>query len=438
MHLTNSEQAMLDGAGGVARQKAMELLVRYAEALGADGFVDTNNVAGVPGSSTLFLENYYKEHAGQGDYETVFSLFDLDAGQVLEVPSAQTYCCHLQGGVDPVAWREQGFSREAFEHQRKDEAAFAARGVQVLKTCTPYLAGNVPVKGEHCAWMESSAVVYCNSVLGARTNTEGRESTSAAMLTGKIPDWGFHRDEGRYGTHLIEVEAHVESVIDWGMLGYFIGGAIDDHIPVIAGNLGQANLARHKHFGAAAASSGGIEMYHIVGVTPEAATREMAFGQRPNGTNAPRKPVDIIKYGVAERRATYERLNSTASDTRVDFVMLGCPHASLEQLREASQLLDGKKLHGGSSLWVFTSRAVKATAELQGYTKIIEAAGGRVMTDTCSAIGRILPKGTKVVALDSAKQAHYLPAMMGIQAWFGSTCDCIRAAMSGRWTGELR
>jgi predicted aconitase len=425
MRLTDGERAMLDGAHGLARQKAMELLVRYAEALGAESFVDTNNVAGVPGSSTLFLENYYQQHAGHASYEAVFSLFDLDAGQVMDVPSAQTYCCHLQGGVDPVSWQEQGFSREAFEHQQKDEAAVAARGVEILKTCTPYLAGNVPVKGEHCAWMESSAVVFCNSALGARTNTEGRESTSAAMLTGKIPDWGLHRDEFRFGTHAVEVEAPVESVMDWGMLGYFIGSAVEDSIPVITGNVGQADLARHKHFGAAAASSGGIELYHIVGITPEAATREMAFG--------PRKAAASIKYGPAERRATYELLNSTARDTHVDYVMLGCPHASIEQLGEAARLLDGRKLHSGSSLWVFTSRAVKTTADLNGYTKIIEAAGGRVMTDTCSAIGRILPKGTKVVALDSAKQAHYLPAMMGIEAWFGSTSDCVNAALTGRW-----
>jgi len=429
LSLTDGEKAMLDGVHGVARQKAMELLVRYAEALGAERFVDTNNVAGVPGSSTLFLENYYKQNAGDASYEAVFSLFDLDAGQVMEVPSAQTYCCHLQGGLDPVAWQEQGFSREAFEHQQKDEAAVAARGVQILKTCTPYLAGNVPVKGEHCAWMESSAVVFCNSALGARTNTEGRESTSAAMLTGKIPDWGFHRDEFRYGTHSVEVETPVESVMDWGMLGYFIGSAVEENIPVITGKVGQPNLARHKHFGAAAASSGGIELYHMVGITPEAPTREMAFGKR--------QPVADIKYGPAERRATYELLNSTARDTNVDYVMLGCPHASIEQLWEAARLLDGRKLHSGSSLWVFTSRAVKTTSDLNGYTKIIEAAGGRVMTDTCSAIGRILPKGTKVVALDSAKQAHYLPAMMGIEAWFGSTTDCVNAELTGHWEGRL-
>jgi predicted aconitase len=428
MILADDEKAMLDGAGGVARQKAMELLVRYAKALGAERFVDTSNIAGVPGSSTLFLQKYFEEHKGDGRFETVFSLYDLDADEVLPVPAAAGNCCHLQGGMDLTHWSDLGMSREAMEHQREDEAELARRGVRIMKTCTPYLAGNLPGKGEHCAWMESSAVVYCNSVIGARTNTEGRESTSAAMLTGKIPDWGFHRDEYRHGTHLIEVQTPVESVMDWGMLGYFIGEVLEDGIPVLTGAIRQADPLRHKHFGAAAASSGGVEMYHMVGVTPEAPTLELALGGA--------KPVAIIQYGAEQRRRVYETLNANGRDANVDYVMLGCPHASIEQFRDIARLLDGKQVK--THLWMFTSRAVKTVADMSGFTRQIEDAGGLVMTDTCSAIARAVPKGTKVVALDSAKQTHYLPAMVGVEAWFGTTEDCIRAALTGRWTGELR
>ena len=428
MRLTDGEKAMLDGAEGFAKQKAMELLVRYAEALGAEGFVDTNNVAGVPGSSSLFVQKYYEQHAGASHYEAVFSLYDLDSPDVVAIPKAGVNCCHLQGGMDTQYWAELGMSPEALEHQRTDEAELVRRGIQVMKTCTPYLAGNVPVKGEHCAWMESSAVVYCNSVIGARTNTEGRESTSAAILTGKVPDWGFHRDDYRYGSHRIDVEAPVESVMDWGMLGYFIGQAVEENIPVITGKVSQANSLRHKHFGAAAASSGGVEMYHMAGITPEAATVEMAFG--------PRKPAAAIKYGPAERRKVYETLNSNGVNPNVDYVMLGCPHADIEQIGEIARLLAGKKIK--VPLWLFTSRAVKTVADMSGLTRTIEDTGALVMTDTCSAIARAVPKGTKVVALDSAKQVHYLPAMVGIEAWFGTTEDCIRAALTGRWTGELR
>ncbi len=430
MHLTRSEKAMLDGAEGPAKQKAMDLLVRYAEALGAERFVDTDNVAGVPGSSNLFLHDYYRERRGEASYETIYSLFDLDADEVVEVPQVRAGSCHLQGGMDPVLWREQGMSEEAWAHQMQDEAEVAGHGIKVLKTCTPYLAGNMPKFGDHCAWMESSAVVFCNSVIGARTNTEGRESTSAAMLTGKVPDWGFHQDDFRRGQHHIEVEVPIEGLMDWGLLGYFAGGAVQDEIPVLDGPIANADLIRHKHFGAAAASSGGVELYHMVGITPEAPTLEAAFG--------PRRPKTTRRYGPAEREAAYEALNSNGTSRDVDYVMLGCPHAAMEQLEAAARLLDGRKLSPNCSLWVFTSRVVKAEADAKGITRAIRDAGGLIMTDTCSAIGQIMPKGTKVVALDSAKQAHYLPAIMGIEAWFGTTADCIDAALTGRWNGGLR
>jgi predicted aconitase len=429
MKLTDDEQAMLDGREGKAKQKAMDLLVRYAEALGAERFVDTTNVAGVPAYFSQVLLDYYKATPDDA-YDIIYSRFDLDSDEVVEVPRMTVSSCALQGGVDAEGWKTLGKNYEALRMSERSEAASAARGIQILKTCTPYLAGNVPRRGEHCAWMESSAVVYCNSVLGARTNTEGRESTSAAMLTGKIPDWGFHRDEYRLATDHIRVEVEVASVMDWGMLGYFVGAAVGERIPVITGQISRPDLVRYKHFGAAAASSGGVEMYHLEGITPEAASLEQALGGRPARA--------VLTYGKAERQRTYEELNSKASDPNVDFVMLGCPHAALDQLQQIAALLEGRRISTHCNLWVFTSRAIKAEADAHGYTQAIRAAGGAVLTDTCSSIAQAIPPGTKVAALDSAKQTHYLPAIMGIQAWFGSTLDCINAALTGRWMGELR
>jgi predicted aconitase len=418
---------MLDGARGKARQKAMELLVRYAEALGAERFVDTTNVAGVPGSASPFLQNYYKDKDA-GDHDAIFSYFDLDSDEPVDVPEPLVHTSHLQGGADPEHWQTLGIKLEVFRNHQEREAFAARHGVEILKTCTPYLAGNVPVKGEHCAWMESSAVIYCNSVIGARTNTEGRESTSAAMLTGKIPDWGLHRVEHRVGTHRIEVAIPIESVMDWGMLGYFVGDVVQERIPVLVGRYSRPDIVGVKHFGAAASTSGGVEMYHIVGVTPEAETIEVACGGRA--------PLDTFVYGEAERRRVYDQLNSNARSADVDYVMLGCPHAALEQIKEAGELLAGRKISANCHLWLFTSRAVKREAEQAGYTQAIIDAGGLLMTDTCSAFAQAIPPGTRVAALDSAKQAHYLPAIMGIQAWFGSTRECIDAAITGRWRGQ--
>src|SRR5262249_54719365 len=162
-----SERAMLDGREGKAKQKAMELLVRYGEALDAERFVDTTNVTGVPGQSSVFLEKYYKHARGDAasNRDAIYSLFDLDSDEIVDVPQVATPSCHLQGGVDPENWQMLGASPDAAALARVSETRSVERGVKILKTCTPYLVGNVPRLGEHCAWMESSAVIYCNSVL---------------------------------------------------------------------------------------------------------------------------------------------------------------------------------------------------------------------------------------------------------------------------------
>jgi predicted aconitase len=213
------------------------------------------------------------------------------------------------------------------------------------------------------------------------------------------------------------------------LLGYYVGEVVQEQVPVIAGVPRAPDLARLKHFGAAAASSGGVEMYHLAGITPEAPTQQAAFGGRA--------PLQTLRYGKAERRLAYEAANVTARDAQVDFVMLGCPHYTLEQIAEVCGLLEGRKVHADCALWIFTPRQTRQLADDRGYTRIISEAGAHLMSDTCSALGRVMPKGTRVAAADSAKQAHYLPAIMGIQCWFGTTADCINAAVSGRWSGGL-
>ncbi len=420
MRLADDEKAMLDGKEGPAVQKAMELLVRYGEALGAERLVDTNNAGGVFGGFGPATRGLSEEE--------VFCEFSLDSTEVVEIPSMKIFSCHFEQPMDLTHWELEGVSPEALVANKKSRAFAARIGFQLIDTCAPYLAGNVPVMGEHCAWMESSAVVYCNSVLGARTNTEGRESSTAAMITGKIPYWGYHIDENRLGTHLIEVEFDVQSTMDWGLLGYYMGEIVQDNIPVINGIRRAPTLAKLKHLGAAAASSGGVEMYHIVGTTPEAHTLEQAFGRK--------KPVQTLKFGKTERKLAYDMLNSANTNTEVDFVMLGCPHYSIDQVWEACKLLEGKKVK--ANLWIFTPSAIKELADRNGYTEIIARSGGVLMTDTCPCLGRVYPKGTRIAAVDSAKQGHYLPAILGFPTWFGSQEDCIKAAITGRWEGGLK
>ena len=426
MRLTDEEQGMLDGAEGPAVAAAMDLLVRYGEALDCEWLCDVRNVAGTMTQPSPAKVRLVRE----GGWPKAFAVINLDSDDDLEVPDMRVPTCQLQHGFGADAVGIAPYPVENVELQGDAEAFYGRRGVSILATCTPYQVGNIPVRGEHCAWMESSAVIYANSVLGARTNCEGAASTGAASLTGKIPCWGNHLDRGRRGTHLIDVRTRVDDFLEWGMLGYFAGGAVGEERPVIVGDIGRPDLVELKHFGAAAATSGGVELYHIPGITPEAPTLDAAFG--------PVAMPEQIEYGPAQRRAVYAELNSQGTSADVDFVLLGCPHASVDQIWLVARALDGRRLSPGTELWLMVPRALKDVADRSGYTEIIERAGGKVLADSCPAMSRAAPAGTRVFATDSAKQAHYLPAILGIEAWFGTLDECVDAAVTGRWRGGLR
>jgi predicted aconitase len=423
--LTDEERRMRDGAEGDAVAAAMDLLIRYGDALGAERLVDTRNVAGTMTQPSPAKAQLMRE----GGWAKAYAVINLDTDRDIEIPRMKVPTCQLQHGFGEDADGLTPYPRQSIELQGDAESYYSDRGVNILATCTPYQVGNLPVRGEHIAWMESSAVVYANSVIGARTNCEGGASTGAASLTGKIPYWGLHLDGERTATDLVQADAPVETFQDWGMFGYFVGEVFPDSRPAVTGRLELPDLTDLKHFGAATATSGGVELFHMPGVTPEAPTLEAAFGGAP--------VPEPVRYGRREREAVYETLNAQGTSTDVDFILLGCPHASLDQMAQIAQLLEGRRLHEGTELWVMTPRALRSMADRNGYTRIIRDAGGQVLTDSCPAMSKAAPPGTRVFATDSAKQAHYLPAILGIEAWFGTTKECVDAALTGRWRGGL-
>ena len=421
MLLSPADERMLAGDDGPAVQAALALLVRYGDLMGADRLIDTDNVCG----ANLFGPRHSRV-LGTTDPAALFSRFALDLDETVDVPpfrAART--CQVIGPRDRELWQVQGLAPADEAAMAESERYLIDKGVDIMSTCTPYQVGNVPRFGEHCAWMESSAVVYINSVLGARTNTEGRESSAASMLTGRTPYSGYHLDGPRRATHLVDVRVPVVTTEDWNVFGYWVGEQVEDAVPVLDGVGSAPTHVQLKQFGAAAASSGDVEMYHLPGVTPEAQTVEQALGGRA--------PAATSVYDHDARRRTVASLCRTATDKDVDFVMIGCPHASLDQVREVADLLAGRRLADSTTMWVFTPSALRREAHRLGYVQTIEAAGARVMADTCPAIGQFLPPGTRVFATDSAKQVHYLPAIAGVQGWFGSVADCVRAGLTGRW-----
>ena len=197
MRLTDEEKGMRDGA--------MDLLIRYGEALGAEHLCDVRNVATSMTQPSPVKARLVRE----GRWDKAFAVISLDSDEDLQVPPMRVATCQLQHGFGADAGRVVPWPAQMIALQGDAEAFYGRHGMNIVATCTPYQVGNIPVRGEHIAWMESSAVIYANSVLGARTNCEGTASTGAAALTGKVPCWGNHRDEGRYGTHhlLLHVRA---------------------------------------------------------------------------------------------------------------------------------------------------------------------------------------------------------------------------------------
>ena len=388
MYLTQEEEKMYSGEYGPAVEKSMEILVALGDIYEADGMVEivSAQISGVSyktiGDAGL---EYLEDLAGEG-------------AQVV-VPSTIN-----PAGVDLDQWKELGFPAEFTKKQLLIVEAYRKMGISTTCTCTPYLVGNVPPLGSHIAWSESSAVCYGNSVLGARTNREGGPGALSAAICGRTPNYGYHLDEGRVPHLLVEVETPLTGA-DYGALGYLVGKAVGNGVPyfkLLDKQQKQPNVNQLKGLGAALASSGAVALFHMENTTPE-------FQEAmPHTSNL--EKLTVTREDVDDTR---EKLTTSQ---KPDLVCLGCPHASLEEIKDVALKLDGKKL--ANQLWVCTSISVKAASDRMGYTKIIEESGGHVVCDTCMVVAPIEDMGFDVIGVDSAKAANYVPSMCGLNVVF--------------------
>ncbi len=412
MLLSEEETAMLDGDKGAAVQKAMQILVALGDSFGAERLVPVNNVH-MAGSSVLVAEE-----AGTRFVEDIRQQGGTFVTRVTTNPTA----------VDPTQWREIGIPESDSVLQTRLTDAYAGMGANTCNTCIPYLTGNMPRFGEHMAWGESSAVVFANSVCGARTNREGGPSGLASALTGRTPEYGFHLQENRYGKLLVRIETPLRDMTDYGTLGYFAGRAAGQDTPVFTGMPLQPTLEELKALSAALASSGSVSMFHAVGITPEAPSEHAAFGGRA--------PQQVLVFGEAEKAAAEAALNREPSD-HVDWILVGCPNASVQEIREVADALRGKTVAPGVTLWVTTSGSMYAMAERNGYIDTIVQAGGVVVRETCPFLARsrvIAPtKGYRTLTTNSAKMAFYAPGQFGLPTHYGNLQRVMQAAVDGVW-----
>jgi predicted aconitase len=305
---------------------------------------------------------------------------------------------------------------------RRQMEAYRSMGCRPTWSCAPYQLPERPAFGTHVAWAESNAIVFCNSVLGARTDRYGDFIDIAAAITGRAPDGGLHRDEARLATLVLRLEGVSERLLGsdalYPTLGTVAGREAGTRVPAIVGLPPDVSEDRLKALGAAAASSGAVAMFHAVGATPEAPTLDAATGGRA---------VPEVSVTSDRLRAAREEL-STAADGRIGAVSLGTPHASAAELARLAAL--AREHPPVVPLWVNTSRDVLATAA--GVADELAGAGVRIVTDTCTYLEPIIDEADGPVMTDSGKWAWYAPANLGVEVVFGSLEECVRSAAAGR------
>ena len=393
MFLTKEEQEMCDGEYGETIRKSMDILVALGDIYGASGLVDITS-AQVSGVS-------YKT-IGDAGLEYLQDLARDGSGKATINASLNP------PGTDLDNWEELGFPRDFAIKQNEIVDAYADLGISKTCTCTPYLVGNVPRYRDHVSWSESSAVAYVNSVIGARTNREGGPAALAAAIVGKTPLYGFHLDENRKANLVVNVTTDLRGA-DFGALGYIIGKVVGGGVPYF--KLQNApNNNNLKTLGAALASSGSVALYHMENITPEYQL-------------AGEEDVEDIMF-ISDKEIAETRESLTTTDKEIDLVCLGCPHASLEEIKEVASIVQGKTIK--NKLWICTSVSVQATADRMGYTQIIESAGGNVVCDTCMVVAPIEDMGFEVIGVNSAKAANYVPSMCGLDVVYDDVENLVK------------
>ena len=414
MRLSDRDRGLLAGAEGPAAQLAMRIVAELARVTGADELIDVGS-AHVDGC--LFH--------GQAGLDFAERL--RDGGGVVRVPT--TLNVSSLDLVHPGRYRGDP---DTASSARRLMDAYVAMGCRPTWTCAPYQLPERPGFGEHIAWAESNAIVFANSVLGARTARYGDFIDICAAITGRVPYAGLHRTERRRGQVVFDVRGLparlVAEDVLYPLLGLLIGAEAGSLVPVVDGLPPGVGEDRLKALGAAAASSGEVALVHVAGSTPEAPTLAEALQQ-----HRPRKAVAVTAAMV---RAARDQLTTAGPGRhRLAGVNLGAPHLSVAEFGELVALLAGRSIHPEVECYVNTSRHVLARIGTLGWLDALEAAGVRPVVDTCTYITSILEHTTGVVMTSSAKWAWYAPGNLGVRVVFGSVRECVESAVEGRVVG---
>lgn len=409
LQLSDKDREMLRGDHGPATKMAMSILVRMAEVSNASELID---ITGAHIDSTVYI----------GDAGLEFAERLASLGAKVSVPTTLNV-----SGLDEHHWQEWAVPSEWARQAHRQMVAYQSMGTIPTWTCAPYQTEARPSFGQQIAWGESNAIVFANSVLGARTERYPDLFDICCAITGRAPNIGLHRTENRAGELLLDVKEIPETVQlrddFYPILGHLVGKISLDRIPVLDGICIIPSEDQLKAFGAAAASSGAVALFHMIGITPEAPTREAAFQG-----NLPQK---IIKVSMDMLRKSRQELTHTDNE-KLDMVVLGSPHFSLAEFKQLARLVSGKRKNKDIKFLVTSSRVMTQLAKQAGFLDQIEEFGAQLTVDTCILTTPMLPPEMRYLMTNSAKFAYYTPGLLNRKVTFGSLKDCVDSAVEGR------
>lgn len=412
MRLSELEKKMLAGEMGEPRRLALEEQMQVGRAFDAEDFVEVSQAHVMCDTESL----------GDTGVEYLERLAEApEKDRRVGVPTLTD-----PRGLDLCAYKELKQPEAFAERERRTIRALRSMGVLMTNTCINYQTIMPPVHGESLAFGDTGAVIYVNSVLGARSNFEGGPAALSAALTGRVPRYGCHLDERRKGTDVYHLEWQPTSLSDWGALGAVVGQRVGSYwrVPVMTGVQKAPTSDALKHFGAALASYGSVPLYHMVGITPEAPTLEAACGPGAEYWE-PIRESDI--------RAFYQSFGRHTD--QVDVVVFAAPQLSLMELQRVAELLDGERVHPDTALMIATSPENYTACERMGLVDVFEHAGAKLLRGVCfyQMYARELGEanGWQRLMSNSAKLVNIISGY-GYEPAIGTTEECVEAALTGR------
>lgn len=411
LRLTREDEAKLAGDHGPGVAMAMRLVVALAKVSLATELIDIES-AHIDGCL----------YHGQAGLDFIERLVGLGAKVAVPTTLNVSSLDQLHPGLVRLDPAEAAAARRLMD-------AYVAIGGKPTWTCAPYQLAGRPEAGTDIAWAESNAIVFANSVMGARTARYGDFADVCAAVTGRVPLAGLHIAQNRVPGLELDCSGIPDHVLDndaaWAAIGCVVGREVGERVAILTGiTPAVVDEDRLKALGATAASGGGVALFHVAGVTPEAVEAGDAW---------PAAGLPRIELTTEMLRAARDELTTASAGDQLDAVAFGTPHFSLTEFAKLAQVLqDRVPFDPSCTVWISTSREVLAEARTQGYAQVCEAAGARLVADTCTYLVPVLADSVSTAMTTSGKWAWYAPANLGINVVLGTLEECVASARAGR------